>query len=80
MSLQVIDPMAKDRQKTDKSAPKAKPANRKAMVVQVRGSEEYKAWFEEVADLDKTTLADLVDRAVRAYAKGLGMKREQPKR
>ena len=46
--------------------------DRKPMVVQIRGSAEYKAWAEKVAVFDGSTLAALYDRAVRQYAKTIG--------
>ncbi len=53
---------------------------RKPMVVQVRGSEEYKAWAEKMARFDGMSLASLVDRALRKYAKEIGFPDTPPSR
>lgn len=55
-----------------------KPA-RKPMIVQVRGSEEYKAWVEAMAEAKGFSAAMLVDQALRLWAKEHGHG-EAPKR
>jgi len=63
-----------------KSPRKAEPKpQRKPMVVQIRGSEEYKAWVDGMAEAEGFTVAMLFDRAVRAWAKDHGHG-EAPKR
>jgi hypothetical protein len=62
-----VDTMAR------KSAPKGKPAgpaavDRKPMVVQIRGSAEYKKWAEGLADREGFSVAMLFERAVRKMA------------
>jgi hypothetical protein len=52
---------------------------RKPMVVQIRGSEEFKAWIEELADLERDTVAKFVERVVRKHAESIGF-REMPDR
>ena len=79
MSMQVIEPMAKKRPKA-KPEPAPEEAGRKTMAVQVRASDEWKAWFEELAAADGSTLAALVERAARAYAKIIGFDKPTPKR
>lgn len=44
----------------------------KPIVVQIRGSAEYKAWVERVADLDGSTVCGVFDRALRLFAKQNG--------
>jgi hypothetical protein len=55
-------------------------SGRKPMVVQVRGSQEWKAWVEELAEIDGIPLAMMVDRALRLYARHLGFDKTPPKR
>ena len=68
-------PMAKKQSKTAKS-----PDNRKPLVIQVRGSEAWKAWVDKVAEADGRPLAALVERALIAYAKTVGVDDPMPKR
>jgi hypothetical protein len=64
--------MAKSKPKKSAPEPEPEPVNRKPMIVQVRGSAEYKTWAEGIADKEGDTLAKLVDRALREFAKGRG--------
>lgn len=64
-----VDTVAK--KKSTKPA-KAEPADRKPMVVQMRGSEEWKAWVEGLAARDKFTIAKLIERAIEKHAKDTG--------
>lgn len=63
-----------------KGKPSPEPSNRKPMIVQVRGSEGYKAWVEKLAGFDGLPLAALVDRALRRYAKEVGFPDDPPVR
>jgi uncharacterized protein (DUF1778 family) len=62
-----------------KKKTKSVPDGRKPMVVQIRGSEEFKAWIEELADLERDTVAKFVERVVRKHAESIGF-REMPDR
>lgn len=68
MSATLVEPMA--RPKSRAVPEKADQAGRKPMVVQIRGSEEYKAWVEGVARKEGFSLAVLFDQALRKYAEG----------
>lgn len=68
MFTDTVPDMAKRSAKTSRQP----DPERKPMVVQIRGSAEYKAWAERVAIFDGSTLAALYDRAVRQYAKSIG--------
>ena len=66
-----------DQNMAKKQAAKAKPAvpesaGRKPMVVQLRGSEAWKTWAEGLADQEGDTVAKLVERALRKWAKEVG--------
>lgn len=77
MSAATVDPMARKsvRAKGGGQAAKGKPAEvgapesagRKPMVVQIRGSEEYKAWADSVAKRKGFSLAVLFDQALRSF-------------
>jgi hypothetical protein len=55
-------------------------AEAKAMAIQVRGSDAWKAWAEELAQFDTRPVAALVDRALRRYAREIGFPKEAPER
>ncbi len=64
-----------------KKATKAEPklVKRKPLIVQVRGTLEYKEWAESLAAREGDTLAKWVDRAFRKIAREIGHP-EPPKR
>jgi hypothetical protein len=49
------------------------------MVVQMRGSAEWKAWVEGLADRERDTVAKLVERVLTRFAKETGYS-EPPRR
>jgi hypothetical protein len=79
MTLLMVDDVAK---KGEKPKPKAEADEkaRKPMILQVRGSDEFKVWFEELARFDGLTPTAVFDRAVRRYAKEVGFTKEPPMR
>lgn len=52
----------------------------KPLAVQIRGSAEWKAWVEELAEFDRSNIADMTDRAMAAYARTLGFLKPPPPR
>lgn len=72
----VVEPMAKKIAKKVEAEEKA----RKPMILQVRGSEEFKQWYEEVARFDGLSPTAFFDRAIRRYAKEIGFTKEAPQR
>lgn len=62
----------------DPDAVEAIPMRRKVMAIQVRASEEWKAWADELAAFDGLTLAALIDRTLRRYARAIGFGKEAP--
>lgn len=68
----VAKPKAKKTAPAPEPAEEPKTVNRKPMIVQVRGTAEYKAWAERIADKEGDTLAKLFDRALRDFARGKG--------
>lgn len=79
MDSATVDKMSKKRGAPE-PGPQRQDAARKPMVVQIRGSEEYKEWAERLARFDSLSLAALFDRAVRRYAREIGFKEEPPER
>lgn len=71
MALTQVEVMAK-KKVMPVPTPGPEPAGRKPMVVQLRGSEEWKRWAEGLADKEGDTLAKLVERALRKWAKDIG--------
>lgn len=58
---------------------KSESADRKPMVVQIRGSAEWKAWVEALADQQRDTVAKMVERSLSKIAKDAGFP-DPPKR
>lgn len=52
----------------------------KPMALQMRGAVEWKAWLEKLAEFDRTSVADVADRAIARYAKEIGFPDPPPKR
>ena len=59
---------------------KAPSVDRKPMIAQLRGAEEWKAWIERGAAFDTRTVAGLIERAVVVYLKQIGFTEEPPER
>jgi hypothetical protein len=58
----------------------AEDAVRKPMIVQVRGSQEFKDWAEKLSRHERISLASIVERAMQMYAKAVGFPDEPPER
>ncbi len=52
----------------------------KPISLQVRSSLEWKAWLERLAKYDRTTAAELADRALASYARSIGFPDQPPER
>ena len=68
MSLGTVNVVAKKKA----PPPKFPPADRKPMVVQMRGSEEWKLWVESLAEQERDTVAKLVERVLAKHAREIG--------
>jgi hypothetical protein len=53
---------------------------RKPFAAQIRGAPEWKQWLEEFAKYDRVSVSDLIDRALVAYARQSGFRKEPPPR
>jgi hypothetical protein len=77
MSLATVTDVAK------KTVGKSKPLaekGRKPMIVQLRGSVEFKAWVEQGADFDRSSIAVVVEKALLQYFKAIGFTNPAPRR
>lgn len=54
--------------------------NKKPLIVNLRGSEEFKAWLQELAAFDRQSVSGLVERALVHYGREIGFKGEAPDR
>jgi hypothetical protein len=63
--------------KTTAQQPASEP---KRTVLTIKGSEEWKGWFERFADFLRTPGSTVVDHALVRYAREMGFKEEAPKR
>jgi hypothetical protein len=55
------------------------PANKPNGLV-IRGSVEWRDWLKRAAEFERTTVAELIDRAAASYARLIGFKEAPPKR
>jgi hypothetical protein len=55
-------------------------ADRLGIVVTLKGSPEWKAWVDELATFDRSSVAALIDRALAHYGKAIGFRKEAPSR
>ena len=60
--------------------PKASAEGPKSNVVSIRGSVEWRAWVGRLADHSRLKVADVIDRALLAYAKQEGFNEPAPRR
>jgi hypothetical protein len=66
--------------KKSRPAPRPEDADRKPMILQMRGSAEFKAWCEGLADMDRSSLALLAEKALIFYGKQIGYSPTPPRR
>ena len=60
--------------------PKGSGVGPKGNVFSIRGSEEWRAWVGRLADHDRLKVADVIDKALVAYAKEQGFDEPAPRR
>lgn len=64
-----------------KRPPEAKNwSSGKPMALQMRGSIEWKQWLEELAAYDRSSVSDVADRAIAAYARTISFPKPPPPR
>jgi hypothetical protein len=74
-----MEAMAMARKKSSRPGPKPVDGGRVA-VIPVRSTEAWKAWVEELAEYDRSTMSDVIDHALVAYARQIGFPKIAPKR
>lgn len=70
-----VNPMAKN----CKSRP-MEEWGRKPLVLQIRGTPEWKSWLDEAAEFNRTTVANLVDQAIARFVRESGFTKPPPRR
>lgn len=60
--------------------PKVSAEGPKGNVLSIRGSVEWRAWVGRLADHSRLKVADVIDRAMLAYAKQEGFAEPAPRR
>lgn len=78
MSTATVPDVAKKKAASKPSTPDDK--GRKPMIAQLRGSEEFKKWVEMVADVDRSPIAVLIEKALIHYSKSIGVTDSAPRR
>ncbi len=65
----------------DRPAPKGPETwAKKPLIVNLRGSEEFKAWLQGLAAFDRQSVSGLVERSLVAYGRAIGFSKEAPER
>jgi hypothetical protein len=72
------------RKKTTRGTPKPTPGTeewkKKPLIVNLRGSEEFKEWIQGLAAFDRQSVSGVVERALVRYGRAIGFKTEPPER
>lgn len=63
-----------------KKRPAPKAEDRRSIVITIKGSLEWKAWVDELADQFRTDASKLIDMALVQFAKANGFTKEAPRR
>ena len=53
---------------------------KKPIIMAMRGSAEYKAWLERLAEFDRSSVAEMTERSHARYAREIGFEEPPPKR
>jgi hypothetical protein len=63
-----------------KTAPALESADTRAIVVSMKGTVEFRDWLNELADFDRSTAVQVMEKGAVAYAKQVGFPKPAPKR
>ena len=55
-------------------------SNERKSITTLKGSPDWAAWLERLAEFDRNTVVGLIDRALAEYAKNHGFNEPPPKR
>jgi hypothetical protein len=72
--------MAKQRGRPKGSGKPSGTGDKRAIVLSIKGTVEYRDWLAELADHCRVTSVQVLDAAVVAYAKQVGFTKPAPKR
>jgi hypothetical protein len=67
------------KEKAGKPGPKPVDGGRVA-TTPIRSTDAWKRWVDELAEFDRSTVSDLVDHALVAYARQIGFPKVAPRR
>jgi hypothetical protein len=75
--------MARKRTKGEgagKGARKSPDATPRETILSIRGRVEWRDWLARAAEYDRSTIVEMIDRAVTRYAREIGFKEPPPER
>lgn len=74
--------VAKKKKTENKPDPASGPETwkKKPLIVNLRGSDEFKAWIQDLAAFDRQSVSGIVERALVGYARSIGFTKEAPER
>lgn len=58
----------------------AAPADDRAIIVSMKGSVEFRDWLNRLAEFDRSTSVQVMEKGAVAYAKQIGFTEAAPKR
>jgi hypothetical protein len=63
-----------------KTAPTLEAADSRAIVVSMKGTVEFRDWLNELAEFDRSTAVQVMEKGAVLYAKQVGFTKPAPKR
>jgi hypothetical protein len=72
--------MPKKRATPRKGGTSVEPDNGRAVVISVKGTPEFRDWLTELADFDRATSVQTLEKALVYYARHIGFKKDAPRR
>jgi hypothetical protein len=60
--------------------PDPEPADSRAIIVSMKGTKEFRDWLNELAESERTTAVQILEKAVVDYAKRIGFPKPAPRR
>lgn len=59
---------------------KAKTSDSRSIVVSMKGTPEFRDWLNELAEFDRSTAVQIMEKGAVLYAKQVGFEKPAPKR
>lgn len=63
-----------------KSVESPETSDSRAIVVSMKGTVEFRNWLNELAEFDRSTAVQVIEKGAVAYAKHIGFTKPAPKR